>query len=242
MKYKDYIRNIHINWMRWHAFHLPELKFQTSKVIIIAPHPDDETLGLGGMIQRLSQLGFPPYVIILSKGERSHQDCCNLSLENIKNKRIALATTALEHLSLPEDHLFFLDFPDSAIDATDKEMISLQRLINRLSPEMIFIPHRQEGWPDHVKTAEAITKIIRDKVDIYEYIVWAWYYNVWRFNWRNAMILRMSPEEHKTKSEAIDIYTQALAPCGKPWSGVLPKLLIKACTWNCELFFRIQKH
>lgn len=79
----------------------------------------------------------------------------------------------------------------------------------------------------------------RAAVTVYEYSVWMWYYNVRHLDWRNALTLKMTREEHRRKLAAVDIYTKALAPCGKPWSGVLPPVFLRANRWHRELYFRV---
>jgi hypothetical protein len=67
-----------------------------------------------------------------------------------------------------------------------------------------------------------------------------WYYNVWRgLDWKNAFRLNMNDDEHERKLKAMDAYVKPLAPCGKPWSGVLPKLFVEANRWNKELYFKV---
>ena len=67
------------------------------------------------------------------------------------------------------------------------------------------------------------------------------YYNVWRdLDWKNAAQLCMTPAEHRIKLDAMDAYIRPLAPCGKPWSGVLPKVFVKANKWNRELYFSLK--
>lgn len=56
----------------------------------------------------------------------------------------------------------------------------------------------------------------------------------------NAQLLNMTKEEHLKKKEAIDKYIYPKAPCGKPWSGTLPKIFIHANRWNKELYFKIR--
>jgi hypothetical protein len=50
----------------------------------------------------------------------------------------------------------------------------------------------------------------------------------------------MSRAQHQRKLQAVDDYVTPLAPCGKPWSGVLPKPFLKAAKWNKELYFKIK--
>ena len=208
------------------------------KVLILAPHPDDETLGCGGLIYRLCHQGNPPHVVILTGGGQSHAGCCHIEEETLKQARRHMATHILTRLGLPETHIHLLDFPDGAISAHAPEMAMLATCVQNLHPDQILIPHHGEGWPDHLVVRNMLANFpLPAGAQVIQYCVWVWYYQVWKMGWCHAHLLSLSPEEHRAKQQAVDEYVTTVAPCGKPWSGVLPPLLINACTWNKELFF-----
>lgn len=214
----------------------------SNNIIIIAPHPDDEVLGCSGLIQHMIEDGKQVHVVILSGGGKSHQDCCHINESTLISSRRNLSRKAAEILELPLKQLHFLDYPDGSISYDNPETKRLQELIQELSPNAIFIPHKGEGWNDHIEAGKIIRKIIRRKsiaIQLYEYCVWFWYYNVWNIDWENTFVLKMDPKEHQLKLKAIDAYVKPLAPCGKPWSGVLPNLVVKANQWNSELYFKV---
>lgn len=237
---KDIIRYIRIA-----LFHLlyrfyPTLSL-TDKTVIIAPHPDDEVIGCAGLIQALVERGTPPHVIILTGGEGSHRGCCNTSAEEIIAARHQLTLKAAATLGLPESHFHCLHYPDGGVALEHPETERLRQLLLLLAPDALFVPHRGEGWSDHLQAAEITKHLLRGhNVSIYEYCVWMWYYNVWRLDFRQARVLRMSRVQHRRKLQTIDEYVTPLAPCGKPWSGVLPKPFLKAARWSRELYFKMR--
>lgn len=211
------------------------------KALIIAPHPDDEVLGCSGLIQHMIENGKQVHVIILSGGGKSHQSCCHINESTLINSRQNLSRKAAKILGLPLEQLHFLDYPDGHISLNNPETQRLQTLIEKISPDVIFVPHKSEGWSDHIEAENIVREIIRTKstpIQLYEYCVWFWYYNVWNIDWKNAFVLKMNQREHQVKLKAIDAYIKPLAPCGKPWSGVLPRIFVKANQWNCELYFK----
>lgn len=207
-------------------------------IVIVAPHPDDEVLGCGGLIARLVDEGKFPHIILLTGGEASHCQCCSIPAGKIIEARRHLALEAAGILGLPESNIHFLDYPDGYIAYEHVETDKLLTLLQDLNPKKVLIPHKGEGWPDHVNAAKIIKRVCN--VPIIEYCVWMWYYNVWHLDWKNAAVLKMSSSEHKTKLSAVDAYISPLAPCGKPWSGVLPKLFVNASRSNVELYFKIR--
>lgn len=213
----------------------------TDKMVIIAPHPDDEVIGCAGLIQALVEWGTPPHVIILTGGEGSHRGCCDTSAEEIVSARHQLTLKAATTLGLPESHIHCLHYPDGGVLLEHPETERLQALLSELAPQSVFVPHRGEGWSDHLQAAEIIKHLLKGlDVSIYEYCVWMWYYNVWRLDFKQARLLRMSRVQHQRKLQAVDEYVTPLAPCGKPWSGVLPKPFLNATRWRRELYFKIK--
>ena len=132
-----------------------------------------------------------------------------------------------------------MNYPDGKIVAEQPETKQLDELLKSISPKVLIVPHRGEGWSDHVQAANIVKDMVADKaVDIYEYCVWMWYYNVWELDYKNARIQKMTHVTQQRKLQAIEHYLAPKAPCGEPWSGILPKPLLKAARWNKELYFK----
>lgn len=235
---KDLIRHLHISFLRFNS----RLKSQVEpkgKVLIVAPHPDDEVIGCGGLIARLVEEGRTPQIIVMTGGDGSHNGCCQIAKELLVKARRELTRNALSILGVPENYLHELDFPDGGIDNTLPQIEQLKTLLSELKPDSIFVPHWGEGWSDHVRTAQIIRELAPTDVSIWEYCVWVWYYNVWRdIDWGNAAVLSLTSVEQELKHKAMDAYIIPLAPCGNPWSGVLPKMFIEANSGIKELYFK----
>ena len=237
---KSFIRYIRLLILHFLNSNRPQLEL-SENTVIIAPHPDDEVIGCAGLIQALVERGTPPHVIILTGGEGSHRGCCDISADEIIEARHQLTIKAAITLGLPLSNIHCLEYPDGGIDIAHTETEKLKILLEELSPKALFLPHNGEGWNDHVRVAGIVKELIKEhSVKIYEYCVWMWYYNVWNLDNKNARILKMTPTQHQRKLQALEDYTKPLAPCGKPWSGVLPKAFLKAARWKRELYFRVK--
>lgn len=209
-------------------------------VVIIAPHPDDEVFGCGGLIARLVAEGHAPHVVVLTGGGGSHRGCCSTSESDIISARRTLTHKTMPVLGLPASHLHELNFTDGQIrEGNPEEKKKLEALISEINPDLILIPHHGEGWSDHLSARDLGIELTGEDTEVYEYCVWMWYYRQKHLDWKNAFVLKMTKAEHQKKLEAIRIYHSALAPCGKPWVGVLPILFVEANSTNLELFFKI---
>lgn len=227
----------HIKMKRSYALQL------SGTILIIAPHPDDEVLACSGLIQRMISENINVHIAILSGGERTHRDCCG-EKETIKNRHI-LTLHALNIINFPLKNLHNFSFPDGGISDTcliEKE--KLYNLLSALQPDAVFIPHPFDRWEDHINAGNLIKSYYTkdDHISIYEYCVWFWYWfrDYKKVEWEKSYTLKMTSEEQRLKSEAIDAYVKPTAPCGRPWSGKLPNVLITASKWEEELFFKIK--
>ncbi|AWN23874.1 hypothetical protein DKM44_12085 [Deinococcus irradiatisoli] len=112
---------------------LPVMAPLSGRVLFVSPHPDDETLAAGGILQDVMARGGQVYVVFLTSGDGfewdaratirdftvSHADMLRLGL-----RRMNEARAAAQALGIPKDHLFFLGFPDQGLTA-----ISLQNYL-----------------------------------------------------------------------------------------------------------------
>ena len=239
---KNFIRILRIYIIRRLALITAKDIKITDRVLIVAPHPDDEIIGCTGLITSCIEKGNKVFLCILTGGEASHQACCNINKEKLKQQRRNLTKKINCQLGVNVQNIFFLDFKDGNINIKDSQVKRLKTIIEETQPESIFIPHQKgEGWSDHIEAGNIIKMLTSNRtLHIYEYCVWFWYYNVWSIDWKNAFLIRMSDNEHKKKLQSIQDYITPLAPCGKPYSGVLPNVFIKGNQWKNELYFRIK--
>lgn len=243
-KLKDFVRFVRVLVVRLVVGYKVSGFETLGNAVVVAPHPDDEVLGCAGLVQRLLAAGRRVDVVILSGGGKSHAGCCGIGETELVENRRQLSRRAAGIIGLPPEQLHFLDYPDGGIAFDNVETGKLRQLIAELKPDAVFVPHRGEGWSDHLAAGEIARRLVEESgktVRLMEYCVWFWYYNTWNIDWRQARVLRMSPDENRKKQQAIDAYVTPLAPCGRPWSGVLPRVFVKACRWNRELYFETRK-
>ena len=113
------------------------------KILVIAPHADDEVLGCGGSIKKHSNQGDEVYLCIVTK---AYTPDWNQEFIDNRAKEIARAS---EILGIKET--FFLNFPTVKLDTVPQKDINdaLTRLIEKIKPEILYIPHRSDLNRDH---------------------------------------------------------------------------------------------
>ena len=127
------------------------------KILVIAPHNDDEILGCGGIMLKNKAEGNKVYVCIATHGtpplfdpegtKRNHQETLDC------------------HKYIGVDNTIFLDFPAVFIDKTDRYKINdeLLRVIKKIQPDEVYIPHYGDMQKDHQIVADACMVALRPK-------------------------------------------------------------------------------
>lgn len=211
-------------------------------VLIISPHPDDEILGCGGIIAAQNKRGKSVSIIFMTKGENVNE---NIVKEIIVEERNKLTRKALSSVGHNIEKCYFLDYPDGGVSYNHPETNKLNLLIKQIKPQVIYVPNLNDGWNDHVQANQIVHSLIKNTtIQLYEYCVWFWYTmpfkTVFSIDWHQSLIFKMKRDEQKRKKRAIEIYMEAKDLEGRPYSGNLPKVLLKSCSWKSELYFCIK--
>ncbi len=170
---------------------------EAKKILILSPHPDDESLGCSGTILLYTGKGIDVYLIVISNGEKAE-----VEIENIGEIRKCEATASAALLGIKKT--IFLDFPDKEITA-HKEHIKkkLSEIIKDINPDIIFAPFPVDPHPDHRATSEIALMLMPElpgfKLAFYEI------YHPIRFN----VLVDISSVIQK-KREAILTYEKSL--------------------------------
>lgn len=87
----------------------------SKSILVVAPHPDDETLGCGGAIALLRQLDLDVKVLVVSDGTQSHPNSLAYPPVALKQLRQRESLTALNILGVAPEAVTFLNLPDGAV-------------------------------------------------------------------------------------------------------------------------------
>jgi LmbE family N-acetylglucosaminyl deacetylase len=158
-----------------HSLEIPEIvkKPAGSRILVFAPHPDDETLGCGGVLYRHHLAGDHITVIFMTQGEKGISQT-DLRTESLVRTRKAEANNALSTLGV--DDWIFLDFPDGSLAVTKDSENTVSGLIKKYNPVIIYTPFLGDAHRDHRNTSIIVASSLRqyrEKVMIYMYEVWS---------------------------------------------------------------------
>jgi LmbE family N-acetylglucosaminyl deacetylase len=156
--------------------------FAQKRVVIIAPHPDDETLGCGGAIALLCQQGYDVSVLVMSDGTLSHPNSRKYPAPALRSLREQETLKALAILGISQEAVTFLQlkdgslpFPTSLDFQTAKALC--QNYLKKAVPDTIFLPWRADPHSDHRAAWQLIQIALRDlgmESKCIEYPIWDW--------------------------------------------------------------------
>jgi LmbE family N-acetylglucosaminyl deacetylase len=145
------------------------------KVLVVAPHPDDETIGCGGMICLHRQRGDPVAIVFLTSGEKGLD---GIPEETVRSIREAEARAAGQVLGV--EGIVFLRLPDLAVgDHIEHGGEKLRRVLETQQPDLIYVPHPADAHPDHeaalplVRAARAGVSGGSTRLELRGYEVWS---------------------------------------------------------------------
>jgi len=158
---------------------LPESGIETilagRRPLILAPHPDDESLGCGGLIAALCAAGTPPIVAILTDGTKSHPDSRIFPPRSLRALRECETLRAVSLLGLPEENLFFLRYEDTRLppsgEQRDRAAGRILRLARDKNCTLLIAPWASDPHCDH-EAAAAIAAATG--LPVLSYPVWGW--------------------------------------------------------------------
>jgi LmbE family N-acetylglucosaminyl deacetylase len=150
---------------------------QGERVLVLAPHMDDEVIGCGGTLVRHVRRGADVTVVFLTDGrygggstDKAAVDKGNGSLVQTRKEE---AKSALKTLGINEG--IFLDAEDGNLNSAGHLQRELRQLLKSARPEFVYLPFFLEGHPDHRATSQLLldaTSACSFEFDCLGYEVW----------------------------------------------------------------------
>jgi LmbE family N-acetylglucosaminyl deacetylase len=223
--------------------------------LVLAPHPDDETLGCGATIMRKVAAGTPVTIAVISDGSAFH-DSAHLSREDTTALRHAETVEAARRMGLPADALRWYGYEDGALEAHEAELTQVVReLLDEIRPDEVYVTGAFEPHPDHCALGRAARRAVRGTdAQLLEYPIWLWAVSPVAFGMHTGAVARatlpmlLCRRVHKVRAEGyLDAKWHAIAahdsqlnrpptvPADLVWS-LLPAPILRQARHPVELF------
>ncbi|TDT63120.1 bifunctional PIG-L family deacetylase/class I SAM-dependent methyltransferase [Frigoribacterium sp. PhB116] len=157
-------------------------------VVVLAAHPDDETLGAGSLIAQLVRQGRAVTVVVVTDGAASHPRSTSTPAGSLRELRLAEARAALDELVDPAGlgapiELVALGVADGGLrEARDVVRRQLADLLAERRPVLVLAPWRGDGHRDHRVLGEVAAELVGGDgsalpdARLLEYPIWMWHW------------------------------------------------------------------
>ncbi len=198
-----------------------------SRVLVVAPHPDDEVLACGGLAALLAAVGSRVSVLAVTDGEASNPRG-SLAPVELARRRRAESAAALAHLGNPA--VTRLGLLDGAGDALEEPVLrALTETVADEDPAQTWLlaPWTGEGHPDHEAVGRAAEGAAASTgCRLLGYLVWTWHWaepEAEQVPWSRLRTVPLPADVQAAKAAAIDEFATQVRPAG-PLPGDAPVL------------------
>ncbi|ASU85430.1 PIG-L family deacetylase [Nocardiopsis gilva YIM 90087] len=206
-------------WRRWPELgQLPHLDLRgVREAAVVAPHPDDETLGFGGGLALLAANGVRLRIIAVTDGEASHPGSTVFTGDQLVVRRAAERANALAALGAADAEVVRLGLPDSGVG--EWETALADRLPDLCGDADVCVaPWEGDPHPDHEAVGRAAADCARTRgTRLLSYPVWTWHWSSpgdASVPWARARRLGLSRDARCRKDAAILCFGTQISPIG----------------------------
>jgi LmbE family N-acetylglucosaminyl deacetylase len=188
----------------------------TDRIVVVSPHPDDETLGVGGLIAMAIDRSLPVVVLSVTNGEAAY---ARDDLAAVRRGELAEALTCLGEGSGIAHH--YLDLADGQLEGREIELRNIVR--HFLVPgDLVLCPLMDDGHSDHTATATASIEAAHQiGAHVRCFPIWAWrHHDVSSSSLLQGERLLLSKEARRRKQRATACFQSQLGtehPVVPPW-------------------------
>lgn len=181
-----------------------------NRLVVVAPHPDDEVLGVGGLMAIR-----PPQLLIgVTGGEGSHPGS-TVTGEQLRARRRRERAAGLDQLDATGTQVLELSHPDGAVE---EELLTEQLAGLLTATDLCLATWRHDGHPDHDTVGRAAARACASLgAVLWEYPVWTWH---WagpadpRIPWHRLHRIELDPAVRAAKAAALAQFTSQTTALG----------------------------
>jgi LmbE family N-acetylglucosaminyl deacetylase len=216
-------------WMVWLA-DVPRGAIPRMNALVLVPHPDDETLSVGGALSSLRSLGHDVTILAVTDGENAYGGSVRLGKE-----RELEQTVALKHLGIEAKSIHRLRLQDSNVAANEDDLAeALARLMRK--DTHILAPWKCDFHPDHEASGRVAERFAdSENALLTYYFFWAWHRGTMDlFDQASLSILPLDELHLRAKRSALACHrSQLYHESGAP---ILPENLLAPARRSFEVF------
>ena len=208
--------------------------------MVVSPHPDDETLAVGGLLWLLGRGRWQVVVVAVTDGEASHSTTAARQRADLARRRRAEQVAALAYLGIDATQIVRLQIPDAAVADHESELAdALIQLAD--TDDWLLAPWEADGHRDHDAAGRAAARAAAAAgARLLGYPLWAWHWarpgHPALRSWRPQRI-DLSDTPRHAKDLAISCYTSQTTPLDPGTAAIVPPAMLDRHrrTWEIVL-------
>jgi LmbE family N-acetylglucosaminyl deacetylase len=181
------------------------------RVVVLAAHPDDEVLGVGGLLTALAARCSEIVAVWATDGKASHPGSRALDTEQLGRLRREESRRALTALGVVPTQSVVLGLPDGALGENLPALrVAIRDVVE--PDDVVLAPWRLDGHPDHEAVGEVAAEIATTML---EYPIWMWHWAIpddSRVPW--SRLRTVAVPDQSAKARAIDAFDTQVRPIG----------------------------
>jgi LmbE family N-acetylglucosaminyl deacetylase len=217
-------------WSRALVAHdLRPMPMDLGRVVVVAAHPDDETLAAGGLLQALDG---PVSLVVATGGEAAYPGVPGLAA----TRRVELYA-AWSELGHPAESVTWLGLPDSALAAHEDALVEALRPL-LADADACLAPWPADPHPDHAAAGRAARRAAAAHTHCFGYPIWLTPWNrpgAVEVPWGTALVHRLDDRARAAKAAAVGRFVSQTT-ADEP---ILPPDVLAHFATERELYFRL---
>ncbi|EJE50988.1 putative LmbE-like protein [Acidovorax sp. CF316] len=210
------------------------------RLVVVAPHPDDEILACGALLHSHVAQGGTCLVVAVTDGEASHADAAGHDAQALVRARQQESAAGLQRLAVPAQAVTRLGLPDGKLLHRAEELqAQLAALIH--PSDVVLTTWRLDGHPDHEACGRACAQACQaNGATLIEAPVWMWHWaEPWdpQVDWTRLTGVGIDADTLARKLHALAAHRSQLTPRSPTLPPVLDAALIERAGWDAEYFF-----
>jgi LmbE family N-acetylglucosaminyl deacetylase len=227
-------------WRNWLAS--PELRpFPDERhehVVVVAAHPDDETLGASGLLQHWHQNGTSVDIVVATDGEAAFPTLSTSERQELGLRRRRELHESLHAQGMPDVAVHWLGLPDSGLTEHRAELADRLTAV-LVDADLCLAPWPGDPHPDHQTVADVA-------LDVTPVTAHRWSYPIWMWHWlrpadipgHTAFTHRLDERQRRRKAAGVASFVSQLTPGPDGCDAILRPEMLRHFERDVEVFFR----
>ncbi|MFD8493787.1 PIG-L family deacetylase [Amycolatopsis sp. NPDC059657] len=210
------------------------------RACVVAAHPDDETLGVSGLLQRLHAQGTEITLVIATDGEAAFPDADAAGRRELGKVRRRELHDSLRTQRVADIEPVWLGLPDSRLAGHAEELTTALGELTA-GADLVLAPWPEDPHPDHQVAGRAALAAAPVTAHRWSYPIWLWHWlspDDPAIQWSRAFAFALSEDERDRKRAGVGAFTSQLKPGPHGEDPILPPEVLAHFERDTEILLR----